>query len=565
MHKRVCILLAVLMVFSLLLAACDEEPAEVLPEPTPALSESTAAPSGEDEPAEPEEPSDEPGTGGDLVADLGFRPQVNGFQFENYGEGFTNLTPAEMQRIFGDQVCAQLRGDECVLTPPARQWMEQWNDSMNGGHCYGFSVASLRLFQGDLDPTGFGGSSVSDLQIEDNEALQREIAYSFIFQSFDPIWSDAIAGTPNEVLDNLIQVLDPGSEETYTLGFFNAEGGGGHAVTPYAIEDRGEGIFAVLIYDNNWPNEQREMIFDRNANSWTYNAAINPDEPESLYWGDANTESLFLFPTTPGLQTQPCDFCAEDGVAFAGGRLAAPVERYNEIWLDGPGHLLIEDEEGRRLGYVDGKLVNEIPGARYEAVMSGLWAEDREPIYYLPVNVDFVITIDGSHLEEPAETDVVVIGPGYDLGVEGILLQPGQQDTLIVIPQDGILSYATESDVSPNIILGFERSDADFIFEIQGLDMPGGGEIQAGLDTKTNDLIISPTGIQGEGQFSLWLTRIDDEVEETFYCDEIMLMSDAVIYIDFAEWKGEGTPLFIGVDTDGDGELDEEYTVEDES
>jgi len=59
--------------------------------------------------------------------------------------------------------------------------------------------------------------------------------------------------------------------------------GGGHAVTPYAGEDRGDGSFAVLIYDNNWPSVQREMVFDRNADKWSCTASINPDEAESRY------------------------------------------------------------------------------------------------------------------------------------------------------------------------------------------------------------------------------------------------------------------------------------------
>ena len=37
----------------------------------------------------------------------------------------TNLTAAEMQRMFGDVVCASNAGGECELTPPARRWMKQ--------------------------------------------------------------------------------------------------------------------------------------------------------------------------------------------------------------------------------------------------------------------------------------------------------------------------------------------------------------------------------------------------------------------------------------------------------
>src|SRR5438046_8651847 len=114
--------------------------------------------------------------GGTVVADSGFRPEVNGLPFENYGPGATNLTPAEMQRIFGDQVCGSKQGDNCILTPPAEQWMTQVNAAMNGGHCYGFSVLSLRMFQNPADVSQFGADNMLGLKIQDNVKLQRELA-----------------------------------------------------------------------------------------------------------------------------------------------------------------------------------------------------------------------------------------------------------------------------------------------------------------------------------------------------------------------------------------------------
>lgn len=60
----------------------------------------------------------------DLIADLGFRPETDGFAFQNYGNenNPTNLTSAELIRIFGaERVCAgAVREDgTCKLTAPA--------------------------------------------------------------------------------------------------------------------------------------------------------------------------------------------------------------------------------------------------------------------------------------------------------------------------------------------------------------------------------------------------------------------------------------------------------------
>src|SRR5947209_490467 len=76
-------------------------------------------------------------TSGNYVADIGFRPNVNGFPFENYGNevaGLTNLTADDVRTIFGDAVCANIHGGKCTLTPEAEEWMAAKNQGMNGGH-----------------------------------------------------------------------------------------------------------------------------------------------------------------------------------------------------------------------------------------------------------------------------------------------------------------------------------------------------------------------------------------------------------------------------------------------
>jgi len=227
---------------------------------------------------------------------------------------------------------------------------------------------------------------------------------------------------------------------------------------------------------------------------------------------------------------------------------------------------LIIDEQGNKLGHDGDKLVNEIPGAEYEVMLSGdLYNDNQEPVYYVPVDVNFNMTIDGSRLTEAAATDVVVIGPGYDIGLEGVTLEPGQQDNLTVLPKDGILSYQTQSSESPNIILGTDREDADFAFEIQGADMEGGGRINVALNTKDGDLLINAEELKNDGAFALTMTRIDDQGEETFYNDEITLKAGGVVYVYYAEWKGNGTPVDMAIDSNGDGEIDEAYTSGDES
>ena len=502
---------------------------------------------------------------GDVVFDFGFNPEVNGFSFENYGDDInaTNLTAYEMRRMFGDGVCARLDGDTCTLTPPAEQWMEQINGDMSGGHCEGFAVLSMLMYTEQISPSDFGGSSASDLDISD-EYLQREIAYWWATQATDPTVSAVIKGTPLEILDIVQQMEFSG--ETFTIGIYKEDGSGGHAITPIGVEDKGDGLYAILVYDNNYPGETRELLVDTRDNSWAYEASINPDVEPDLYTGNADTMTLDLTPTSARLGLQACPFCQGGYSSLGGGKVAAPTQPLNQVFLDGEGHILIEDEAGHRLGYVDGKIVNEIPGASYTAFRMGVGVNAPEPVYWLPANMDVSITIDGSDLTEETLTDLIMIGPGFSIGVEGIYLEPGQVDVAWFYPADEMIAYETTADESPSIVIGVENpnAEADYYFEVYGTDMVGGGTLTVSLDSKAGDLIINTEKLNGEGFFNFYLTRITDELEEEFYAEEIPLQEGAIVYVNFAEWTDANPEgIYFGVDLDGDGVIDDEYVVDD--
>jgi hypothetical protein len=60
------------------------------------------------------------------------------------------------------------------------------------------------------------------------------------------------------------------------------------------------------------------------------------------------------------------------------------------------------------------------------------------------------------------------------------------------------------------------------------------------------------------------MTRITDETEDEFSAEEIMLKEGALVYINYAEWTDENPEgIYFGIDLDGDGNIDEEYVVDD--
>lgn len=507
-------------------------------------------------------------------ADSGFRPETDGFSFENYGgeSDIANLTTVEMQRMFGDQVCAN-QTNGCTLTPPARQWMEQMNEGMSGGHCEGMAVLSSLIYYDQIEPTDFGGDITNDLSLS-NDALQREIAYWWVTQATWPGGYEKVNQSPSAVLDTLINTFADGknASEWWALGIYKRDFSGGHAITPYAVEDQGNGIFHVYVYDNNYPNQTRILEINRDAETWAYEASTNPNVEADLYEGDAETQTLEVVAISPRLQQQEGDF--SDASTPNGSRSFAKLLQSPDVvqvWLDGDADLLITTEDGRRIGWLeDGSFINEIEGAQSADLRFGVsvWDVKQEPVYLIPTDVEFfTVTVDGTRLEEASPAEVTLIGPGYTIVIEELWLDPGESDTIEIEtlgPQYYGLTYVSEYSDSPDIIFGIETDDADYEFVVRGTDLEAGGAFNVELDYPNGDFILNTTGQEEYGVYQLLVLRIDDDGEHVFGHDEIILEPNDTMYANFLEWEGEGSSLYLDFDFESDGTLDDYIELEDE-
>ncbi|WP_372791477.1 hypothetical protein [Paraconexibacter sp.] len=454
---------------------------------------------------------------GEIIADSGFRPEVDGFSFENYGNdvGPENLTTAEVQSLFGDQVCIGGDGEDCRLIPPAKRWMDNQNEAMGGGHCMGFSVAAIRMFQEVLDPEDFGDDTTSELEIVDNVDLQKSIAEHWVYQALPLIQEKTVEGTPDKIVDRLVDTLNSG-EEDYTIGIFMADGSGGHAVTPFAIEDKGDGKAAILVYDNNYPGITRAMDVDLEENSWQYVGGTNPQNLGEVYQGNADTKSMVLLPTTPGEEQQPCPFCrgeaAEDGEDL--GSTLPDAKQYSEITLNGDvanhPHLILTDDQDRQTGIVDGKLKREIPGVEMDQSFSVRnWEAGPEPRYRVPAGKDIGITVDGSNLKKTATVSLDLVGGGLVVAVDEIRIAPGQQDNVYLDGKGRGFYYETNSkkDATPEFYAGLEDGDAAYTFAATAVGLKPGSPIGLLVDRESGTVLLDADGthgsLDGKGYFGL--------------------------------------------------------------
>ena len=501
---------------------------------------------------------------GPLVADNGFRPETDGFAFENYGKApegqppRANLGPDEMRKLFGDAVCADAKSGKCDLIPPAQQWMDQANKSTEGGHCQGFSVLSGLLWKKLEQASTFGAATTPELSIDNNEPLQREIAYAFTFQALDAYNQAIVKGTPDDILDKLLTVLKPDNPDSYTIGIYKPGFQGGHAVTPYAVEDAGNGVFNVLIYDNNFPKVTRAIKIDRNANTWSYDAATNPQNPSELYQGDATTKTIDLEPTTPGVGAQPCPFCGNVSTPEAGGRSAAMgrVAQSNDnldlIYLDGSevdhAHLLVTDEAGHKIGYENGQFVSDMPGASAQFTKASQdYIEDIEPDYYVPDGHKYAITVDGSGLQEADETEVGAIGPAFDFAFDNLRIQPGEKSTVLFTPDVENIAFSSTGTQSPDIEIGV--SDAvDHAFGLNGVSISSGSALNIGLPVNGGTLTLS--NVPG-GSYNLTVDRFDEESELNFKHDGVSLEGGDTAALQYGAWTAKNQPMTLEVTHNG--------------
>jgi hypothetical protein len=477
---------------------------------------------------------------GEIVADTGFRAEIDGFGFQNYGneEDTQNLTPASMEYTFGEQVCARGTGEDCVLKPAAAAWMEQQNEGMAGGHCMGMSVAALRLYAETLDVTDFGVERTNDIPADDKDA-QQNIAESFIYQSIPSIAQTVVRGSPNEILDRVIKEMND-ENDYFTLGIYKRDGSAGHAITPIAVEDAGDGIFNILVWDNNFPDTTRAVQIDTNENTFAYSAAASPDDEESLYDGGEGDGNLDLTGTLEGENIQPCPFCNGDllGADAGKGKLGTVLpkkEQYSELTLTGDPenhpHLVLTDTDGNQTGIVDGKIVEDVPGVR----MVRRFADDPslgapEPSFQIPAGKDINISIDGSALEKKAKSKIDFTGNGIVISIDDIVTRPGQVDNAFVAGGGYGLYYENNGkadETTPLLFAGVDDEDASYTFAATAAGLKKGSSIGLLVDQKSGQVLLDADGAIGafgaKAFFALVIGKSDETGEYTWVDDDLEL------------------------------------------
>jgi hypothetical protein len=374
--------------------------------------------------------------GGSVVASSGFNPARDGFAFQNYGFiAGQELTPTVLQQMFGTSVCAHGTGGSCQLYPAVQQWVAAVSQAAFGGHCYGFSMLALRFFTHNLSPSSYGASTTYGLQF--TPAIESEIAANFAEQGTAAAIAAARPEEPSQVIQALTAALKSRSGPYYTLALFSGpagtQGREGHAITPLGISNLGNGRYQILVYDNNYPGVTRGLDVDVNAQTWSYAAETNPQSGQAVTWsGQGTSNELTLIPVS----------AVEHQQNFSAATRAA--EGVDTVALGGDpdrhANLLITTGDGRKLGFVGGRLVNQIKGAQViYPIVNQVALGHPEPVYLVPGNPKLTVTVAGGD-PTAAPAKVFVAGPGFGTTVSNLVTGNSSQASVHVAPSGSNVS-----------------------------------------------------------------------------------------------------------------------------
>ena len=468
-----------------------------------------------------------------------FDTATNGFGFQNYGRNFPegNLTIAEVQEMFGDQVCQRLDGKTCIPSADAQLWLDTMNQHMEGGHCNGFTVMSNRLFEDQFAPEEFSEQAETAFHIEQTAPIMRRIAQNWTQQVTDEILYAEFWGTPQEVVDALQVTTELVEVKIY---FGNL----GHSMLGYGLQDMGDGNYRILVYDNNWPGRTDLYVeVDYDADSWRYSlAALNPDEASDVWNGDGRSAypSLVFVPLSAYDQELTCPFCSSSGSETAAT---------TNVGLTGAGDFLVRDDQGRYSGIWAGAVIDDIPDSQVQRFVGG--PSTKAAQVNLPAEEDVTVQVGNTTLSQAEPGDLRIGSPGFSVAVDDLMLPQSCSEEVAFSHNTQTVRYAANSVQDPVFKLAVQSEEgADFLFVVAGAEFQPGQDLSLGIDPN-NGLVLTSDTLDADN-VTLVMARLGATGESIFATEGLAIQSGGAIALDYANWN-RLAPLTVQIDADGDG------------
>ena len=475
---------------------------------------------------------------GTLVAQSGFDPQVDGFNFMNYtdigGSGVnfantvffdvpfedpTNLTADDMRIMFGNQACTNRVGP-CIPTLEAEATREMFNGGMDGGHCFGIAGTVSQIFDGTIGLPSIGSAFRPPYRTPWSSTMTRTIARNMAFQYVNDLGEYTL--TPTQAVNALRKNLVPGAAP-FVLGLYETPPGqGGHAITPTALYDRGSGIYDIAVWDNNFPGRTRAVHIDTTANngagSMSYAMFTNPGAPPTMASGD-----FFLIPSTDLLGQQPCPFCDS---------AAGTTVSVDAVEVDA------DETVTASIVGLDGKPVpglNEFPAI--DPPNDGM---QTFPMWNVPTGVGFRVVLSTKGTQSAVTTAVTAqTGDGTWIASD-LAIRKNSIDVVTVQPETESIMFTSTSGTDPTlgIIDSADDGNTDTTYQVEMRKVRLNPRHQVTLDLDfVNDEAILTTNQKSTNRVSLAATMENATTESTLYAWSYAPAKGLELVVDFSEWN----------------------------
>jgi hypothetical protein len=309
--------------------------------------------------------------------DTGFRANPNGFASANR----QLYRSWEMfKQFFGATNVEKPDGKRCAA---AQAYFDKNYQAVAGGYsCVGFSATSMISYLGSSQPYAGSYAIAPYSRLFDEQwstALSEPIKYyagSQLSKQYELDayqWLANCDSDPFGVVERIRQSLEDRNPLIMSLRANLAGGKYAHTITPYNLVDVSPTEAHVYVYDSDAPGNNDKLIrFTRDTTGWQWdytfvgslNGATQPSDctdcknmwavklSTMLQQGEPS-EAWCSASTTQNALSQGHEPSVMSGTASGRVSISFPAD----------GDSLIRDASGRRLGWVSGQAVSEIPGA----------------------------------------------------------------------------------------------------------------------------------------------------------------------------------------------------------
>jgi hypothetical protein len=382
------------------------------------------------------------------------------------------------------------------------------------GHCFGMAASASAYF---LDP------SVKPIQKEtrsmdlwDQGVFHNIIRYhvaQFLFgqfyRSFVPMQANEAEATAKALIaDNKPPLVAlPPIEFPGEITGLSLKGAQGHAVTAYKLlRDHSLEQSILYLYDNNEENVVSRAEFNLHDNTFSYGGwhGTRIYQPFILYSDEEWFSELWDW-----LKSKISDLWAAGFTRFS---------------LGCPAKMLLTDEYGRRVGFVNGILfVNEIP----EAQVTFLDGDNGDTLsfYDVPKDLNYTVNYFGSDSGQ----------------MDAEILKPTSEQTAITLSYVGVT-------VTPDMIATL-AVDTTYDYTLR-IDLDGNGTIDTVVNPTVDNLaptpfdLLSPPDQQTVSVYPFhfdWVSSFDLNGDSVFYrvyvgMDSTFSSADSSVFITDTSW-----------------------------